>query len=444
MDPLTSSQASDRPSSKRHGTDKLSVSLKRKKIKIYMMELWSFIPYYIASICTNLRDESVDVVLGTVRYHLDRDYFRKAGLTPDSALLDLGGAIRFPRLRRLIKTIEYIANLFGLALRLAGSRPDVLHVQYLPFLEHGFPFEIWFMRWVRLLGIRLVYTVHNVTPQDAPDHYKRLYLSTYQTADALICHGNEARSRLIQDFSIPDERIWVVPHGPLFAEKPDLSAEEARAKLGLCVEEPLVLCLGVISQYKGIFFLLNAWKRLVEEGARGRLLIAGTGDARLLSEIRESVAAVRIGSSVDLWLRFIPVEELPLLYQAADILVYPYKACTTSGALLTGMNYGKAIVATTLPFFQEHLNHGKDAALIQYGDVNGLAETLAELIQHPLKRERLGRSITEARATCASWRSIASATLECYETVCRITPREKSQREPYHHSTQECSDVSKR
>lgn len=418
--------------------------LGKKAITVYMMELWAFIPYYMAALCAGLCAESVEVVLGTVRYHLERDYFQKVGLTPDTALLDLAGAIRFRRLRRLVKAFEYLANLFGLALRLVVSRPDVLHVQYLPFLEHGFRFEIWFMRWVRALGIRIVYTVHNVTPQDAPDRYKHRYRYAYGVADALICHGNEARSQLVQDFAIQEKRIWVIPHGPLFAEKPDLSPEEARAKLGLPVDEPLVLSLGVISPYKGIFFLLDAWKRLVDGGAKARLIIAGTGDPGLLSEIQERVSLEGIGPSVDLWLRFIPVEQLPLLYQAADILVYPYKAGTTSGALLTGINYGKAIVVTTLPFFQEHLTHGKDAAFVQYGEVERLAETLAELIHDPLKRERLGRSVAGMREMRESWSRIASATLECYRAVCRASQLGESQREPHHDSAQQCSCVTKR
>lgn len=426
------------------GIEETPALSERKTIKVYMLEPWSFIPYYVAALINGLCCESVEVILGSVKYHLDRDFFRKVGLTPDPALLDLGGAIRFPKMRRLVKAFEYVANLFGLALRFVVSRPDVVHVQYLPFLEHGFRFEIWFMRWVRLLGIRLVYTAHNVTPQDAPDRYKHHYRSAYQAADALICHGVEARSQLTQDFAIPDERVWVIPHGPLFAEKTEVSPELARAKLGLRDGGPLVLSLGVISRYKGIFFLLDAWKRLVGAGVRGRLLIAGTGDPRLLSEIRERVSAEEIGPSVDLWLRYIPVEQLPLLYQAADILVYPYKAGTTSGALLTGINYGKAIVATTLPFFQEYLTNGKDAALVQYGDVDRLAEILAELMLDPLERDRLGNGITRVKEIRCSWRNIASATVECYKAVCQISPLNESQREPHRHSARSCPYAPKR
>jgi glycosyltransferase involved in cell wall biosynthesis len=391
--------------------------LGKKAITVYMMDLWAFIPYYMAALCAGLCTESVEVVLGTVRYHLERNYFQKVGLTPDTALVDLAGAIRLRRLRRLAKAFEYLANLFGLALRLVVSRPDILHVQFLPFLEHGFRFEIWFMRWARTLGIHIVYTVHNVTPQDAPDRYKDRYRSAYGVADALICHGNEARSRLVQDFAIQEKRIWVIPHGPLFAEKQDLTPEQVRAKLGLRVDETLVLSLGVVSPYKGILFLLDAWKRLVDGGAKARLIIAGTGDPGLLSEIQERVAAAGMGSSVDLWLRFIPVEQLPLLYQAADILVYPYKAGTTSGALLTGMNYSKAMVTTTLPFFCELLTHDRDAMLIGYGDVEGWAQALRTLVEDTGRRTRLAHNVKQCKALVTSWAEIARATSECYLSV---------------------------
>lgn len=391
-------------------------------ISVYMLELWSFIPYYIAHLCAGLAEQSVKLTLGSARYHLDRAYFRKVGLSLDPALFDWGGAIRFPPLRRLVKSCEYLANLMALALRFSFSRPDVLHVQFLPFLEHGLTFELWFVRWVQKLNVRVVYTVHNLTPQDAPDRHKSLYQRVYRLADGLICHGEETRARLVGEFGIAEKQVWVIPHGSLFAEKPKISPQEARKKLGLPAGEPLVLALGVISKYKGIPFLLDAWKRVVASGAKGRLLIAGTGDPALLSSIREKVTSEGLASSVGLRLEFISVEELPLLHQAADILVYPYMAGTTSGALLTGLNYQKAVVATTLPFFQEHLQSGRDAILVPYGDVDGWAQTLSNLLRDKDERERLGKSIEIAKSADLSWNDIARVTSEFYRAVCDSSP----------------------
>jgi glycosyltransferase involved in cell wall biosynthesis len=396
---------------------KITVSAKPRTIHVYMMEMWSFIPYYVGRLCTALRDQSVDVTLGAVRYHLDRNYYHKAGLVPDPWLLDNGGRIHLSFLRRIIKSFEYIVNLLLLGLRLSKSRTDILHVQYLPFLERGLPFEVWFLKWIRRRGIRIVYTVHNVTRQDAPDQGKPLFRRAYHVADVLICHGEGARAELEGEFGVPPEKTWIIPHGPLFEEKPMLSPAEARAALGLSVDETLVLWQGVISPYKGISFLLDAWKQVQKSGARGRLLIAGTGDSAVMEEIRRKIAADDLASTVDLRLEFVPVDQIPVLYQAADILVYPYKAGTTSGALLTGLNYGKAVVATRLPFFLEYLKDKETALLVDYGDVEALAGSLQVLMQQPQERTKLANAILQQTSQKTGWEEIASKTRTCYDVA---------------------------
>ncbi len=395
----------------------VSVRQSQRKLRVYLMDLWSFIPYYMASLCSALAEEAVEPRLGSVRYHLDRDYFHKTGLLPDRFLIDAGGSVKLNRLRRLIKSCEYIFNLLMLGLRFSISKPDILHVQYLPFLERGFRLELWFLKWARRLGIRVVYTVHNVTRQDAPGQGRGLFRRAYTSADALICHGEAARTELERDFKIAAEKIWVIPHGPLFDQAPRASTQQARTVLNLPGEETIVMCLGVISEYKGIPFLLDAWKRIRPEDKKARLLIAGAGDPRVLAEIREKVSREGLENSVDLRLQFIPVEQLSLFYEAADILVYPYKAGTTSGALLTGLNYGRAIVATRLPFFMEYLKDGETALLVDYGAADSLAAALQSLIQQPQLRGRLGSALARQASHGVGWQEIARKTRQCYEAV---------------------------
>lgn len=387
-----------------------------RRLRVYMMDMWSFIPYYVARLTASLAGEFVDVTLGSVRYHLDRDYFHKAGLKPDRMLLDTGGRFKSHSLRRLTKSCEYLANLSLLALRFSVSKPDILHVQYMPFLERRFWFEMWFLRWVRRRGIPIVYTAHNVTRQDRPGEGRDLYRRVYHSVDALICHGEDARRELIQDFGVNEERIWIIPHGPLFDDRPQVSPQDARVALGLPVDEPLVLLLGVISEYKGVPFLLDAWRRFKQAGGRGHLLVAGTGDAGVLTKIQEKVAAEKL-ESVELRLSFVPVEQLPLLHEAADILVYPYSAGTTSGALLTGLKYGKAMITTRLPFFKEHLEDGKTAVMVDYGDCDALAASLLDLTRRPDERQRLGNAQLRQSSQEVTWDEIAKKTRACYESV---------------------------
>jgi glycosyltransferase involved in cell wall biosynthesis len=406
----------------RHSRSTLGLAQRNGRTRVYLMDLWSFIPYYMARLCESLQEESVDVELGSVRYHLDRNYFCRHGLYPDSALLDWGGRFQHPLVRRFVKSCEYVANLLGLSARFCASRRRIIHVQFLPLVDRGLPFEIWFLRLCLWLGVRMVCTVHNFPDRDASRNLK-FYERIYGMADALICHGAEAKSRLISEFKVPTERIWIIPHGPLFDNKPEISVLEARAELGLPCAETIVLCFGVINDYKGIPFLIDSWRLLIASGAKARLIIAGTGAADLLADIRQKVINLGLESCIDLELRFISVEELPLWHLAADILVYPYKGGTTSGALLTGMNYGKAIVATRLPFFIEHLRDGENAALIDYSDAESLARTMGRLINDKAERSKLAQGVRAMRTGCSSWMEIARATRTCYERVLEMPSR---------------------
>ncbi len=116
----------------------------------------------------------------------------------------------------------------------------------------------------------------------------------------------------------------------------------------------LVLWQGIIFPYKGIDLLLNAWQKVEAHDEAACLVIAGTGAPELLEQIREQVSQLGL-KRVHLEFRFITTEELVALYRAADIVVYPYRAITTSGALATGLALGKTIVASDLPVFREFL-----------------------------------------------------------------------------------------
>jgi glycosyltransferase involved in cell wall biosynthesis len=396
------------------------VQQNEKRPRIYLMDLWSFIPYYMAKLCASLQDQSVDVVLGSTRYHLDRDFFRRCAVNPDPALLGWGGHLQSPFFRRLVKSCEYLLNLLLLCVRFSIARPAIVHIQFLPFLDRGFSFETWFLRWCLGRGIRIVYTVHNLPERDARTHSKLLHQRAYSSAHALICHSEGAKNQLTKNFGLPEDRIWTIPHGPLFERRQEVTMAEARAHLGLAADEAIVLCLGVINKYKGIRFLLDSWKLLISSGARARLVIAGTGAADLLADIRQRVSILELEASVDLCLHFIPVEQLPTFHVASDILVYPYQTGTTSGALLTGMNYGKAIVATKIPFFLEHLKDGENALLVDYADTEGLSRALRKLINDREERNRLAQGIQER----TSWIDIARATKACYESVLDLS-REK-------------------
>jgi len=136
-----------------------------------------------------------------------------------------------------------------------------------------------------------------------------------------------------------------------------------------------------------------------------------------LRAVEAEVQSLEIEGRVHLELRFVSVEELDGYHEAADVLVYPYSEITTSGALLTGIVRGKAIVATALPAFEQILRHDNTALLVPYGDVAALSATLLRLIRHPELRAQMGERLRRSQAGIASWSEIAEQTRECYRTA---------------------------
>jgi glycosyltransferase involved in cell wall biosynthesis len=115
--------------------------------------------------------------------------------------------------------------------------------------------------------------------------------------------------------------------------------------------------------------------------------------------------------------RFISTEELVALYRAADIVVYPYRAITTSGALATGLALNKTIVASDLPVFRELLVDQKNALLVDPQNSCELATAVIKLTRSSQLRDQLAADIREMNFGDQTWRSIAARTIQCYETI---------------------------
>jgi glycosyltransferase involved in cell wall biosynthesis len=384
-----------------------------------MMDLLPTVPYYTGSLCASLNGfANVKVTLGSPRYYLDPDFFRRQKLKRDGVLFDVVSSFRRApaALRRSLKVVEYFSNLSILSLRLAASAPEVLHVQFLPTVKLGLPIEMWFLKLIHSFGIKIVYTVHNVLPQDTGDTHRAAYRSVYHLADRLVCHDQSAAERLIREFQVTPGRISIIPHGPLLDSSP-ATPLEARTRLRLPADRPVVLWQGIVRPYKGVSFLLDAWKQVQSKCARAVLAVVGNGDQEMLGSIRENVDSLGIQSSVRLDFRFVSVAELNDYYAAADVLVYPYREITTSGALMTGIRHGKPIVATNQPVFRQILRDGENARIVEYGDVRALSECLVELINSPELRSRLGEQARRSYASGPNWRDIAVKTRACYEAA---------------------------
>ncbi len=382
-----------------------------------MMDLLATVPYYTAYLSRALLDAGVPVTVGSITYYLDRDCFRARNLRLQPGPLNVIGRLNLRAgLRRAFKLAEMVINLGWQVVRFAFRPAAIVHVQFLPLLRSPVPLDLWFVRYCRWRGSRFVLTVHDLLPHDTSERYRAVFEDLYQTADFLICHSAHIRARLEAEFGVPAGKISVIPHGPFFFDLPKPLNNSTRKRLAIPDDRQVVLWQGIIFPYKGLDVLLDAWQIVEQRWSTAHLVVVGTGSPELLAQVREQVKDLRLGR-VTLDLRFASTEVLVDAYRAADVVVYPYRAITTSGALATGLALGAAIVASDLPVFRELLSDGENARLVAPNDHLALAAGIVELLaDHELKRSFVER-VTAMNFALQSWREIAEKTEQVYARV---------------------------
>ncbi|GAG54940.1 unnamed protein product, partial [marine sediment metagenome] len=113
------------------------------------------------------------------------------------------------------------------------------------------------------------------------------------------------------------------------------------------------------------------------------------------------------------WLGFVSDEDLPMMYGAVDVVVYPSIIATESGALLMAMNHGKAVIASRLAPFREKEKLG---ALTTFKGVNNLAKKIRKVLRDDEYRASLeagARKYVEAN----SWEKVAEQHINLYEDL---------------------------
>jgi beta-1,4-mannosyltransferase len=318
----------------------------------------------------------------------------------------------------------------------AAGRPDVVHLHWIhDFLggSRGRPTRrnvLWFdwqLRLLRLRGVRIVWTVHNLRGHEAGDDPHRDGLGVdaapdgrdaqahrrlIEQAHAVILHCVHARDALIelyQPSAAARARMHVVPHGSYVRQYAvDLDPAEARRELGLPADGRVIAFVGAIRGYKRVDQLLDAFLRQPAAGPADRLLICGKPlPKRLGRELEE-----RAGGDPRVILRLdrIPERDLSTVLRAADVVALPFREILTSGSAILALSHGRPVVAPAMGCLPETLP--PDATvLFDPSAPDGLREALGEALARDLAS--MG-SRARAYADGLDWGPIAARTAEIY------------------------------
>jgi glycosyltransferase involved in cell wall biosynthesis len=251
-------------------------------------------------------------------------------------------------------------------------RADVFHLQWwsLPL----FPVAALFVLVMRLRGIPVVITVHNVLPHERSRGFVGAGRWLCRRAVRVLVHSAVNREQLIAHYGVPPERVVLVPHGsPAPEAMPERTA--ACARLGLRPERRYVLAFGVIRPYKGVGDLIDALARIAAPCPEVDLIVAGKPWVDW-EPYAARIAAHGLDARVHTFLDYIPETALGDYFAVADLVALPYTHFDAqSGVGAQALPYGKPLLVSQTGALPEWVDHAP-AWLVPPSSPAALAERL--------------------------------------------------------------------
>ncbi len=286
--------------------------------------------------------------------------------------------------------------------------------------------QLWFgliLLTCRALGIRVVWTAHNVLPHERvfwDDRAGRRML--LKAASHVIVHDQRVVAELagLMDDAADLPPMTVVPHGSYagwYAQ--GMTPAQARDQLGLPAEAMVLLFFGRVTAQKGVEELATSFSALCTDRPETQPLLVIAGrctDEGLARELARTAASLRDWVRLDL--RFLTDAELAVYLTAADATVLPFRTATTSGSVVLALTMGRIAVVPALPAFDGL--PGETVVRYDPMDQDGLRSALATVCATPrtelARRGAVGRESTgtttwaeAGRLTAGVYRALVAA-----------------------------------
>jgi glycosyltransferase involved in cell wall biosynthesis len=236
---------------------------------------------------------------------------------------------------------------------------------------------------------------HNVLPHERRPGDIPLTRALLSRADTVITHSaaQAAQARdLAPAATVRTARI--PPHLPATRPQPQ-AAERAGFPAPAPTPSPRpanpptrLLFFGIVRPYKGLDVLLRA---LAQAPAEVTLTVAGEFWADT-TEMDNLIGELGLADRVTLRPGYVPADQIPGLFGAADALIMPYREATASQNALLAFAHGVPVITTTAGALAEPVRDGVDGLTCAPGDTEDLLRVLREF-SDPLVARRLRAGI---------------------------------------------------
>jgi glycosyltransferase involved in cell wall biosynthesis len=276
----------------------------------------------------------------------------------------------------------------------AEFRPDVLHSHEAALLG------LQLLRLKRETGLPLLATCYHVPrfaaryltwrdePQEAVESLFWAYSTWFFDQADRVVFATESHRSSFQENGL-DVSTTIISNGVdttrYHPQVSGIAAAEARYDLP---PGQRILFVSRLAKDKEIDILIRAMGR-VSQQLPAHLLIVGDGDDR--DRLDDLTKELRLEHCVR-FLGYIPEEDLPILYRAANLFAIASTCEVQSLPTLQAVATGLPVVAAEAMALPELVDNGINGFLVTPGDVQGMAAAMIRILGDPALAARMGEA----------------------------------------------------
>lgn len=240
-------------------------------------------------------------------------------------------------------------------------------------------------------------------------------------ADHVIAISEATRQDLIELYQTPPQKISVLYPAVTPDFQPVATAQElsaVRHKYGLG-ENPFILSVGTLQPRKNYQRLIQAFAKVADSASTALKLVIVGSKGWQYERIFAQVTQLGLTNHVH-FLGFVSDADLPALYSAASLFVYPSLYEGFGIPALESLACGTPVIASNLSALPEVV--GEAGLLVDPYDVDKLAAAMTRLLGDAGLRQQL-KTAGLAQAAQFTWIGMATKLLEVYHTLLREESR---------------------
>lgn len=290
-------------------------------------------------------------------------------------------------------------------------------------------------RLARQAGIDLLHSPHYTRPLDLPcasvvtfhdmtfflypqlhTRVKRLFFPwmmrmSARRADAIIADSVSTRRDAMQILHVPENNIFTVPLGigKEFHRITDSSLlEDCRRRYDL--PQTFFLHVGLVEPRKNLPLLLGAYARLAQVEDPPSLVVVGRM-GWMYEDVHRQIESLQLQDRV-IFTGYIPDQDLPLVYNLAQILLYPSRYEGFGFPPLEAMACGTPVITTAVSAMQDQVSDA--GLLVPPQDEEALFDAMRRLMHDRLLQDDLSLR-GQRQASLYTWDQTALKTLQVYQ-----------------------------